>query len=211
MGRDTKEKASENAKIPWNKIKHEYVTGNVTYKELSEKYNVSIETIKKKARKTAKRKGWVLLKQEHRNKVYTKAEQKSADKSVKEILSNKQRIQNAAEDLLSEAEKAVKQLSSLIVEHEVVEKETEFDYTVKKPKKEKTTTIKDIEVVEGLVDTKALKNLSDAFLKISTLLAGTDPEDKGQYGIIELPAIEEPVPPEEETSENLPREEETDD
>ena len=203
-------KPAENVKIPWNKIKHEYVTGNVTYKELSEKYGVSIETIKKKARKTAKRKGWVLLKQEHRNKVYTKAEQKSADKSVKEILSNKQRIQNAVEGLLSEAEKAVKQLSSLIVEHEVVEKETEFDYAVKKPKKETVTTTKDIEIIEGLVDTKALKNLSDAFLKISTLLTGTDPEEKEKYGIIELPAIETPIPPVEEASEELSQEEEDD-
>lgn len=35
----------------WNKIKKEYIAGNVTYKELSEKYNVSFSSLEKLARR----------------------------------------------------------------------------------------------------------------------------------------------------------------
>lgn len=35
----------------WNKIKKEYIAGNVTYKELSEKYDVSFSSLEKLARR----------------------------------------------------------------------------------------------------------------------------------------------------------------
>lgn len=192
--KENTEQPEKKEKIPWDKIKHDYVTGEITYMELSKKYKVSLESIKKQARKTEKRKGWVSLKREHRNKVYEKAEQKEAEKAAKEIVSNREKIFKEGENLLREVQKAVRQLSDVIVEHETVEKVTEFDYQVKKAKKETITTVKDVEIVEGMVDTKGLKNLADALLKIRDILTGSETEDD-KFGIIELPAMEMPVPP----------------
>ncbi len=186
-------KETSGGKVNWNQIKHEYVTGDITYRELSEKYGVSIETIKKQARKTDKREGWVTLKRKHRDKVYTKAAQKSAENSAEEIVSNHQRVKDLGERLIDEAESAIKELRQFIVEHETVQKEVEFDYNTKKPKKETITTIKDIELIEGTVNTKGLMQVAKSLLLIRDLLGAEKNEDN--FGIIELPPMETPVAP----------------
>lgn len=109
-------------KINWSKIKHDYVTGELTYRELAEKYGVSIESIKKQARKTDKKQGWVTLKRKHRNNVYTKAQQKSEVQQSNEIVNYRKKIKSESERLIEKVSEAVMQLSEHLVEHETVVK-----------------------------------------------------------------------------------------
>lgn len=189
---DLKVKAN---KINWNKIKHEYVTGDITYRELAEKYGVSIESIKKEARKTSKRKGWVTLKGEHRNKVYTNAEQETAKKQGKELASYSEKVKRHAERLVDKVGAAINELCDYIVEYETTVKETVYDDNAHKPKKETVTKSKDIEVVCGKINTKSLKELAEALIKLKDIV---DVEQQGteESGIIELPAMIKPQPPE---------------
>ena len=60
----------------WLKIKSEYVSGNVSYRELSEKYGVSQSVIRKRA--AAEK--WTGTKTEQRNKIRTELEQKTVEK-----------------------------------------------------------------------------------------------------------------------------------
>ena len=189
--KENTEQPEKKEKIPWDKIKHDYVTGEITYMELSKKYNVSLESIKKQARKTDKRKGWVSLKREHRNKVYEKAEQKEAEKAAKEIVTSRQKVKSIADELISAMQTAVRQLSEVVVEHSTVTKTQKYEG---KNMTETVTAVKDIEIMEGLVNTKALREISDSLTKVSALLAETDTEED-KFGIIELPAMEMPVPP----------------
>lgn len=182
-------------KINWNKIKHEYVTGDITYRELAEKYGVSIESIKKEARKTAKRKGWVTLKSEHRHNVYTKAEQETARKQGKELASYKDKAKGHAQRLVDMVGEAISELREYIVEHETTVKETEYDQNVHKPKKETVTKSKDIELIYGKINTKSLKEIAETLDKIHKLL-GEKEEDDEESGIIELPPMEVLTPPE---------------
>ena len=173
-------------RIPWEKIKLEYVKGNVTYRELSEKYGVSIETIKKKARKTAKTKGWVTLKSEYRNKSYTKAEQISVEKDAKEIASSREKVTKIIEDLIEKVETAVTELTTIVLENE--------KKTIKQGDKKQTiTTKKSVALAKGPVNTKALKNLTDTIEKLSELLP--EGNKKVPVGIVEIPVMQVPAPP----------------
>ena len=195
--REKPETKAKTKKINWNRIKHEYVTGDITYRELAEKYDVSIESIKKEARKTAKRKGWVTLKSEYRHNVYTKAEQETARKAGKKLASTGEKVKSHAEKLVDVIGEAITELREYIVEHETTVKETEYDLNVHKPKKETVTKSKDIELIYGKVNTKSLKEISDALKTIQSLVA-ENKEDVEEYGVIELPPMEELTPPEDE-------------
>ena len=195
--REKPETKAKTKKINWNRIKHEYVTGDITYRELAEKYDVSIESIKKEARKTAKRKGWVTLKSEYRHNVYTKAEQETARKAGKKLASTGEKVKSHAEKLVDVIGEAITELREYIVEHETTVKETEYDLNVHKPKKETVTKSKDIELIYGKINTKSLKEISDALKTIQSLVA-ENKEDVEEYGVIELPPMEELTPPEDE-------------
>lgn len=195
--REKPETKAKPKKINWNKLKHEYVTGDITYRELAEKYDISIESIKKEARKTAKRKGWVTLKSEYRHNVYTKAEQETARKAGKKLASTGEKVKSYAERLVDVIGEAITELREYIVEHETTVKETEYDLNVHKPKKETVTKSKDIELIYGKINTKSLKEISDALKTIQSLVT-ENKEDVEEYGVIELPPMEELTPPDDE-------------
>jgi transposase-like protein len=79
--------------VDWAKIKTEYVTDpNATYRELSKKYGVHYTNIAKKAKKE----DWQQLRQQHINKVQTKAQTAVERKQVRRA----SRIDEAADMLL---------------------------------------------------------------------------------------------------------------
>lgn len=69
-------------KIAWAKIAQEYITGNVSYRDLAAKYNVSPSDITRHS----KQEEWIKKRKAHRNKVRTKAEQKIAKKQSEELV-----------------------------------------------------------------------------------------------------------------------------
>ena len=69
----------------WNKIKKEYIAGNVTYMELSEKHRVSFSTLTKVAR----REKWRELKQ--------KASEKTDNDVVKSVGARNAKLNNATD------------------------------------------------------------------------------------------------------------------
>lgn len=62
--------------VDWLRIKSEYVNGNISYRELSEKYGVSQSAIRKKAASEK----WTGTKIEQLNRIETKIEQKTEEK-----------------------------------------------------------------------------------------------------------------------------------
>lgn len=62
----------------WEKIRHEYITTNISQRKLAEKYNVRRGTLLG----IANRDGWAKDREEYRTKVRTKTEQKSLDSAV---------------------------------------------------------------------------------------------------------------------------------
>lgn len=70
-------------KVDYNKIKIEYITGNISYKNLAKKYGIAPSTLMKKAR----REGWYKQKLQHNQDIVTKAVRKAANAQA-EIFAN---------------------------------------------------------------------------------------------------------------------------
>lgn len=69
-----------NRKVNWEKIKTEYITGNISQKDLAKKYQVNYKTLEKYAKE-----GWYQEKLKYRKKVSDKAIRKSANKDANRL------------------------------------------------------------------------------------------------------------------------------
>ena len=79
----------------WDEIKLEYVTSDVSYRDLADKFGVSFSSLSKMAVKDK----WAKERKKHRKKVVTKAEQKIVVKKAKE-LAKEIEIAEAISDIL---------------------------------------------------------------------------------------------------------------
>lgn len=67
--------------MDWEKIRLEYITTDMSYRELSEKYGVSLSSLSK----TAVKDKWSKQRSKHRKKIATKVQQKIVNKKVREL------------------------------------------------------------------------------------------------------------------------------
>ena len=68
-------------KIDWNKIKTEYVTGDINQRDLANKYKVNVRDLADHCRKE----GWVEQRKKYREQIAKKTEQKIANKKANEL------------------------------------------------------------------------------------------------------------------------------
>lgn len=73
---DKKKQGDVMPKFDWNKIRNEYETGNISYRDLVKKYNVSLTALKTRA----KNESWVEKKSQTRHKLDTKIVEKTVEK-----------------------------------------------------------------------------------------------------------------------------------
>ena len=137
-------------------IKNEYVKGNASYKELSQKFTVSYSEICKRA----KEEGWVEQRKEYRN---TDIET---------------RLENITLALIQKLERAIDELDSYAVSVRIKEKSVEYD-NAKKPLCERIVESEKLKFEKGLIDRGALKQL------VSTLreLKGKEEEPMDIEGV----------------------------
>lgn len=87
----------------WRKLEAEYLAGDCTRKDLSNKYGIVYNSILNYSRKN----GWVVKKSEHGECVYKKAMEEFYNRSVQNML----RVDNIADKLLDKIERAVDELN----------------------------------------------------------------------------------------------------
>ena len=130
--------------VDWEKIKLDYITQNISYSQLAEKYGLNKTTIAKRAGAEK----WVQLRKEQANKVLSK----TTDKIAKKRADKYARIDDLADQLLEKLEKAVGELDLSITQ-----------VTVRKGNKDNYTMKKELKAAPGgTVDQKALRNLTAA-------------------------------------------------
>lgn len=184
-----------NTKIDWTKIRSDYLSGNFSYRELAQKYNIPFSTIAKKGKKN----DWVSLKEKRRNRIDTKVAQKIEDEEVNNILNDIERVCNVAKSLIAKAEKATEELQNYNLKTKKTEKNTKYKPGAKQkmPIKESETITEEITIGEGIIDTKRLKEISSALLDIKNILSTNSNENDEETGIIILPQQEDLTPPDE--------------
>lgn len=90
----------------WNKIRNEYINGNISYQKLAEKHNIPYQTLRDRAIKEK----WFNKRKEQREKISIKTDEKSAEKLAEAEANRLIRISNAADKLLEKIELATEQL-----------------------------------------------------------------------------------------------------
>ena len=84
------------AEINWNAIRTDYITSNVSYRDLEAKYGVCYRQIAKKG----KAEGWGSQRSQHNTKVVTKI----LDDDIEQKVSSIERLESVADKVLSKVE-----------------------------------------------------------------------------------------------------------
>lgn len=155
------------ASIDWLKVKNEYITGNISYRKLAEKHNVSFNTLKDRAVSEK----WKAEKDRHHNKVTTTTQQKMVEKTAEKEVDRLTRTVNLTDKLSEAVERAINEIDQYIVKNK--KKTRVVEYKSKsapgKPSKELIEEKEEIEVVPGMVDTLSLQQISSALKNIKDI------------------------------------------
>lgn len=89
---------SMSRKVDWTEAKTEYVTGDISYREIAEKNGVSLSTVGK----VAKKEGWSAARAKHRESVHKKAVRKAETKQAR-LLAKEIKLLNKIEKHLDKA------------------------------------------------------------------------------------------------------------
>lgn len=175
MAKTKKKESLSSDGYNWSAIRSEYVTKNITYSALCDKYGCSMSTLTKKA----SAEGWANARKKHRKKVERKIEEKAAAKKAEKIIKEMSKTEELAEILLEWIEKAITELDEHIVTNRKVTKKIDFaDTTSAKgkpvPKKETVTEKTELKAIKSIVKTDDLKKLSATLKDIREVLASDD-------------------------------------
>lgn len=94
-------------KVNWIKIRTEYETTNLSYRKIADKYEVSFNTLKDRA----KREGWAKSKEETQHKITTKTLQKTVVKIAEKESDRNARHIALLDLILDKAEQAADELN----------------------------------------------------------------------------------------------------
>mgnify|MGYP004472880559 CR=1 FL=1 len=152
----------------WTAIKLEYVNGNVSIRELAEKYGLSTTMVGKKCREQE----WVKEREKQRQKIYKKVTRKTAEKIATKEANRIVKLQNISDKLLEQIEKATDELDTVLVTQRTTRTIKSNDIQNGKPvirevkeETEKKDTQKVLVDKDGLVKiTSSLRNIKDILL-----------------------------------------------
>lgn len=94
----------------WQKIKTEYITGDISQKKLADKHGVPFRTLQDRCRAE----GWVAARKEHRAETVAKALEKISDTQAEQMA---QELVSAAGELLAMVRKGIRNLDRPVREH----------------------------------------------------------------------------------------------
>ena len=156
---------------PWQKIKAEYITDTAsTYRGLSQKYEVPLGTLQKRAKKE----NWALLKKQSGDRTDAKAVALLEARNVQKIA----RLHDITDKLLDKLEQAVEELDTQMVTHTVKTKVIEYENDLRpdKPTKETVTEEEKLLAVQTIIDRSGLKSITAALrdIKEVQMLKSTD-------------------------------------
>lgn len=140
----------------WKKIKTEYITTDISYRKLGEKYGVNYSVIGARAREE----GWVEQRTQFRNKTHTKTMEIISEKQAKQAA----KVADLADKLMSKLEQAIEELDQTVVTHKTKTRDIQYgDPTAKgKPTRETIQEEEKLLAVNTVIDRGGLRLLSAA-------------------------------------------------
>ena len=151
----------------WSAIKDEYLSSDVSYRELCTRHGIKYGALSK----IASKEGW-----------HAERKNKSAP-----ALSREERILSISDTLLDKIEKSISELDRCVVKCKEKTKTLEYDYDTKKPINEVVEEKEDIQIIEGMIDKMGLKQLVSTLKDIKDIhrsIEGDESTDEEESGVI---------------------------
>lgn len=149
-------------KYDWQTIRNEYINGNISYRKLAEKHNVSFSSLQERAREEK----WFSRRKVQHEKISEKVAQKTAEKIAEKQANFAVELQDTANELLEKVKKAVNETdfyverTKLRVPKKVKDTKTNETYTAWQEDETVRLSQKDVENVKTLIElSNALKTL----------------------------------------------------
>ena len=132
----------------WLKIKTEYITTDISYRKLAEKYGMRYATIQARGQQE----GWQVLRDQFRSKTVSKTIDKLSEKKAKQAA----KVGDLADKLLIKLEKAIDELDLKVTTHKIKTERANQETTV------------EFKVAEegGIVDRAGLRQLTGALKEL---------------------------------------------
>ena len=145
---------ARNKKPNWNRIRTEYITGDIGLRKLAEKHGVPFRTLADRSRGEK----WVEQKKAHRNKTVTMACEKIAEKQSDQMADL---MTQAAGELLAKAMTAIGQLDKPITVHK---------HTLEVDGDKTTEEWEEMSSLPGAVNVAGVRHLATALKDIAGVL-----------------------------------------
>ena len=160
----------------WNAIRYDYLTSDMSYKDLCTKHGVKYGALSK----IASKEGWHSARKEGKSS----------------LVSREERILSISDTLLDKIEKSISELDRCVVKCKERTKTLEYDYDTKKPINEIVEEKEDIQIIEGMIDKMGLKQLVSTLKDIKDIhrsIEGTDETAEEDGGVIILSEVNEEI------------------
>ncbi len=153
-------------KYDWKQLEKEFILGS--YKSVSSFLKERGINNNSYARNNTK--GWKEKKRQNTDKKVTKTIEKVTEKESEKEAEKIIQIKDVANDLLKKVLEANNELNIHLATNKVKTKTVEYDYAVKKPKKETIEEKEEIKSYTDIIDKKALKELTSALKNLNDIL-----------------------------------------
>lgn len=159
--------------VDWSAVKTEYVTTDISYRKLCEKYNVSMTEVSKHG----KNEEW----RNERKKYQEKAYAKTLDTLIKKQQKRIERLQTITDKIIDKIELSVNKMD-----------ETDFQAY-----RQITAALKDIKEIQMLKSDADIREQEARIDKLNRD-AKDNSDDNKKYGVVLLPTVMPLTPPEDE-------------
>lgn len=179
----------------WGKIESDYMANRLSYREIAEKYRVSLSSVARHGRKN----GWPEKREQFADRVNTRARQKAEYKKASRRAEALMRLDELAEKLLLELEVAMDDDDQLYRHVLYVSKGQQDEKVLEKldtkAAKDMTETLRtlvevlrDVKEMPGKLDAERLKLQKDR-LKLDREKAALGQVSEGESGVVLLPKV----------------------
>ena len=149
--------------MDWLKIKTEYITTDISYRKLAEKYGMRYATVQKHGYDE----NWQELRNQYRITAVSKSAEKIAEKKARQAA----KVGDLADKLLIKLEQAIEELDQTMVTHKTKTREIKYEDASApgKPTRETIREEEELLAVETVIDRGGLRLLTAALKELQAI------------------------------------------
>ena len=149
--------------MDWLKIKTEYITTDISYRKLAEKYSLRYATVQKHGQEE----NWQELRNQYRIKAVSKSTEKIAEKKARQAA----KVGDLADKLLIKLEQAIEELDQTMVTHKTKTREIKYEDASApgKPTRETISETEELLAVASVIDRGGLRLLTAALKELQAI------------------------------------------